>query len=255
MPDIVKLLRPESAAGNFARDNGGIAFYTRVNALLHPDMTVVDLGAGRGTVFHSGVFSFYEQLAKLQGKVKHVIGLDVDDAIQDHPFLDERHIIEPGKALPIADNTVDMVVSDWVFEHVQTPAQLAAELHRILKPGGWLCARTPNRWGYVGMGARLVPNHLHTKLLRKLSPSRHDIDVFPVAYKLNTHRDLRKNFPQGEWNHYSYISNSTPKYFGSSKILFRIIEIFQAYLPEFFKSDLLVIIQKKINTELAEPSA
>jgi SAM-dependent methyltransferase len=255
MPDIVKLLRPESAAGNFARDNGGIAFYTRVNALLRPDMTVVDLGAGRGTIFHSGVFSFYEQLAKLQGKVKHVIGLDVDDAIHDHPFLDERHVITPGKALPLGDNTVDMIVSDWVFEHVQTPEQLANEIHRILKPGGWLCARTPNRWGYVGIGARIVPNHLHAKILRKLSPTRHDIDVFPVAYKLNTQGDLRKNFPLAKWNHYSYIANSTPKYFGSSRILFKFIETAQSALPESLKSDLLVLIQKKMNAEFGETSA
>src|SRR5215813_12598009 len=87
-------LYPEIKAGGFARNNGGVQFHSRVNALLEPDMTVVDLGAGRGTVFHTGVDSYYERLLRLQGKVARVIGIDVDDGIVDHPYLDERHVIE-----------------------------------------------------------------------------------------------------------------------------------------------------------------
>jgi len=245
MADILNTFRPESAAGGFARDNGGIVFYTRVNALLRPEMTIVDLGAGRGTVFHSGIFGFYEKLAKLQGKVKHVIGLDIDEAIKDHPFLDERHVIAADGAMPPADAEVDMVVSDWVLEHVQDPNRFAQELHRVLKPGGWLCARTPNRWGYVGMGARLIPNKFHTRLLHRLSPGRHDVDVFPVAYKLNTRGALQKHFPTDKWEHFSFLSNPTPKYFGKSKIVFKMLEFYQNIAPESLKTDLIVILRKK----------
>lgn len=246
MPAPIDALRPESFAGGFARDNGGVVFYTRVNALLRDDMTVVDLGAGRGTVFHSGTFGFYERLAKLQGKVKRVIGVDVDSAINEHPFLDERHIIAADGTLPIEDQKVDMVVSDWVFEHVQDPDRFAEELYRILKPGGWLCARTPNRWGYVGIGARLIPNRLHVSLLRRLSPGRHDVDVFPVAYKLNTPSSLRRYFPETHWDHFTFTSNPTPKYYGRSKFIFNIIQAYQNIAPEALKTDLIVLLRRKI---------
>lgn len=245
MVNVLQEMRPECAAGIFARDDGGVAFYTRVNSLLKPEMVLIDLGAGRGTVFHSGHFGFYEKLAKFQGKVKHVIGLDVDEAISDHPFLDERHVIAADGVLPVPYNSADIIVSDWVFEHVQNPEPFARELSRVLKPGGWLCARTPNRWGYVGIGARVVPNRLHTRILRHLSPSRHDVDVFPVVYRLNTKRDIQKYFPQNTWVNYSYFSNPTPKYFGPSRFLFKLFEIYQNVAPHALKTDLIVVLKKR----------
>ena len=39
---------PEARFGGFSRLDGTVAFYTRVQALVHPDMTVVDFGCGRG---------------------------------------------------------------------------------------------------------------------------------------------------------------------------------------------------------------
>jgi SAM-dependent methyltransferase len=48
-------------------------------------------------------------------------------------------------------------VSDFTFEHIVDPAQAARELDRVLKHGGWLCARTPNRYGYIALANRFVP--------------------------------------------------------------------------------------------------
>lgn len=47
-PPFVERLFPEVSAGGFTRMDGTVEFYTRVNALLRPDMTVLDFGAGRG---------------------------------------------------------------------------------------------------------------------------------------------------------------------------------------------------------------
>jgi|ERR1700722_670971 hypothetical protein len=108
--------RPEVAAGGILRDDGEIHFYTRVNALLRPEMTVVDYGAGRGAVFDSGEFIYREALAKLQGKVRRVIGVDVDNGIFSHPYLDEKHLIGVGCPIPLGDQSVDLVIAHWVFE-------------------------------------------------------------------------------------------------------------------------------------------
>ena len=45
---IFERLYPEYGAGGFSRCDLWVPFFTRVNALLRPDMTVVDYGAGRG---------------------------------------------------------------------------------------------------------------------------------------------------------------------------------------------------------------
>ncbi|HYM72300.1 MAG TPA: class I SAM-dependent methyltransferase [Stellaceae bacterium] len=240
--NLVDRLRPEIRAGGYARDDGTIHFFTRVNALLEPQMTVVDLGAGRGRDFQRDPDAYMQRLAKLQGKVARVIGIDVDDAILGHPFLDERHVVAPTAAWPLADGSVDMVVANWVLEHLRDPEFFAAELHRVLKPGGWLCAHTVNRWGYVGIGARAVPNSLHARFLKGLWPGRNDIDVFSVQYKLNSLSDLRRRFPVDAWDNCSYRASFVPKYTAESPLLFH---LFAAWQRIGTSSDLLVFIRKK----------
>jgi SAM-dependent methyltransferase len=242
---ILDRLRPEWRAGGYARDSGGVTFFTRVNALLEPDMVLVDFGAGRGEIFHGLHSSYYQRLARLQGKVRRVIGLDLDASVRDHPFLDERHVILPGRPLPLADSTVDMVVADWVFEHVEDPRAVAREFERILKPGGWICARTPNKWGYVGIGARLIPNHLHLGLLRSLWPGRREVDVFSTHYSLNSMHEIGRTFPSSIWENLSYFQNATPKYFGTSKLLFLIIDFVQNIVVDHLRTDLIVLLKKR----------
>jgi hypothetical protein len=76
---------------------------------------------------------------------------------------------------------------------------VVAELHRVVAPGGWVCARTPNRRGFIAVGARLVPNALHVRALKKLEPERKDFDVFPTRYRLNTMGQVRRAFPPDQW--------------------------------------------------------
>lgn len=41
-----------------------------------------------------------------------------------------------GESLPIPDQSVDLVVATSVLEHVTEPAEVFAEAHRVLRPGG-----------------------------------------------------------------------------------------------------------------------
>ncbi|MDQ6615891.1 MAG: class I SAM-dependent methyltransferase [Actinomycetota bacterium] len=42
--------------------------------------------------------------------------------------------------------TFDVVLAIEVLEHVESVADVAAETHRVLRPGGVLCVTSPNRW-------------------------------------------------------------------------------------------------------------
>ncbi len=242
--EFIRSVRPEVAAGGYTRDDTTIAFFTRVNALLRPDMTVIDLGAGRGSMLR-GQDDFMKRLLKLQGKVEKVIGIDVDEAIAEHPYLDERHVVAIGDPYPLADASVDLICSDWVLEHIADPEGFVAEVSRVLKPGGWFCARTPNRWSYVGIAASLIPNALHTRVLAKIWPDRTDIDVFPTVYRMNTRGALNRWFKSARWDNFSYVTNPTPKYHANSKLLFGLIGLYQNLVPSALRTDMIVMLQKK----------
>jgi SAM-dependent methyltransferase len=67
---------------------------------------------------------------------RNVINLE----IYDYPSTD---ILSTGQRLPFADSTFDAVLSIAVLEHVDDPMACAAEILRVLKPGGLVFASVP----------------------------------------------------------------------------------------------------------------
>lgn len=250
---VVDRWRPETAAGGFTRDDEDIAFYTRINALVHPDMVLVDLGAGRGSRFDDGSSPFRRNFCNFQGRVKRVIGLDVDPVVMQHPHLDEAHVIEPGGALPLADASVDIVVCEWVIEHVEHPKVFAREIERVLKPGGWFCALTPNTYGYVGIGNNMVPDVVKDGLMRLVWPERPAQDAFPTFYRMNTAGSIRRAFGKERWSHHGYISNGTPKYHGGTTLGFAVVSFLQWLMPPALRTNLMVFSQKRAATLEIDP--
>jgi ubiquinone/menaquinone biosynthesis C-methylase UbiE len=70
-----------------------------------------------------------------------------------------------GEPLPYPDGTFDLVVAHWVFEHIDQPEAVAADMARVTKPGGWIAAATANRLGYVALAASIVPNRSHARAI------------------------------------------------------------------------------------------
>lgn len=177
---------PEIAAGGFSRVDGTVQFWQRVGALIGPQSVVLDFGAGRGAKQSEDLVSYRRGLLSLKGRVRDLIGVDVDPVVITNEALDRAFVITPDGELPIPDQSIDVVVSDFVFEHIQDPAMAARELDRVLKPGGWICARTPNRHGYIALGNRLIPDSLHARIIRSAQDAREEKDVFPAVYRLNS---------------------------------------------------------------------
>lgn len=245
LADCKRQFYPEVSAGGFSHVDGTVAFYSRVNALLQPEMTVLDFGAGRGRAVQEDPVPYRRALQTLQGKCRRLIGADVDEAVLQHPRLDEAHVIPEHGPLPLADGSVDLIVSDATFEHITHPEAVASELARVLKPGGWLCARTPNRWGYIGLGTNLIPNRWHVALLKYLQPHRKAVDVFPTAYRLNTRAALKKHFPEATWEHCSHGHFAEPAYFGTSKLLWALVLFSYRLTPPGGAPTWMVFLRRK----------
>jgi len=235
----------ERMAGGFSHVDSTIEFYTRLNSLLDPEMKVLDFGAGRGAQLIEVSSNYVFNLIKLKGKVKFLVGVDIDPAVMENPFLDEARIIDYSSMIEFDDGYFDLIFADWVLEHVDNPKEFEENIYRLLKPGGWFCARTPNRWGITGLATNLIPNRFHKLILRYLQPNRKEIDVFPTTYKLNTKMRLNRFFNRDRWNNFSYISNSEPPYVSRSKALMILVFLYWRIVPSFFYTNFFVFLRKK----------
>lgn len=99
---------------------------------------VVDAGVGEG---------YGAELLRRAG-AGPVIGLDYDDASTAHAHRRYPRIAVARAnlaALPLADASVDAIVSLQVIEHLWSLPEFIADCARAIRPGGTLVVTTPNR--------------------------------------------------------------------------------------------------------------
>ena len=199
---------PESRFGGFTDVDGTLAFYNRVRALVTADAVVLDVGCGRGSWLEDDC-EYRREVRWLRGRCRHVLGIDVAEAGERNPALDEFRRIE-GRSWPVADGSVDVCVVDCVLEHVLDPDGFFAELARVLVPGG-----------VVALAARLVPDRLVGTLLGRIQEDRRSEDVFPAVYRCNTRRALRRMLARHGFDGVVYTQEAEPSYLQFSRLAYR----------------------------------
>jgi SAM-dependent methyltransferase len=146
------------------------------------------------------------------------IGVDPDVAALRRNHALPLRMAAVAEHLPFGDGVFDVIVSAWLFEHVEYPAEALAELFRVLRPGGRLVFLTPNAWNYNVWLVRLVPNRLHDFFTRRLY-GRQEFDTYPVRYRLNSPRRLRRRIREAGFCQCSLCFNGDPTYLGLSDLL------------------------------------
>ncbi|MBN1828337.1 MAG: class I SAM-dependent methyltransferase [Deltaproteobacteria bacterium] len=224
---------PESRFGGFSDLDGTIIFYTRVNSLIMPEMVVLDIGCGRGKCSEDKI-SYRKNLQTFRGKCKKVIGLDIDADARQNPYIDEFLLIN-GEKWPLLDGSIDLAICDAVLEHIPDPDIFFGECKRVIKNGGYLCIRTPNKFSYFGLISHFIPNKYHSRVLKIAQPERKEVDVFPAYYKINTIRGLRAYLNKYGFDHCVYGYEEEPSYLSFSKIAYWFGVLHQKFSPKMIK--------------------
>jgi 2-polyprenyl-3-methyl-5-hydroxy-6-metoxy-1,4-benzoquinol methylase len=229
---------PEYSKQGHTSIDGTVEFYSLVMSAVNSNSVVLDYGAGRGCDLLNEMSPARGKVRTFKGRCARIEGCDVDPVVLDNPYLDDAKLIT-GSHLPYRDDTFDVIVADWVFEHIEHPSQVAPELLRVLKPNGVLFARTPNKLGYIAAAARLMSD----RIVRWAQPGREERDIFPKIYALNTLKDLRKQFPDGATVEVRY-SRPEPAYFFGNYAVLQCMRIMLSATPKKLWPVLNVVIRK-----------
>ncbi|MEO9177096.1 MAG: methyltransferase domain-containing protein [Gaiellales bacterium] len=99
---------------------------------LAPGMRVLDVGCGPGTITRG--------LADASSPGGTCVGIDVEasqiELARAAAGANLSFEVASAYTLPFADGSFDAVFSHALFEHLARPAEVAAELFRVLRPGG-----------------------------------------------------------------------------------------------------------------------
>jgi SAM-dependent methyltransferase len=223
--------------------NGTAQFHELIRKYLPADKQVLELGPGTKSLTSGFLRSNYAV----------VDGVDVDETARQNPALRNLYICKEGSQWPIADESYDAVVSDFVLEHVASPMSTVSEAYRVLRPGGQFFFRTPNLWHYVSMVSWLSPHWFHNLVSNRLRNLPEDsLDPYPTCYRMNRCRTIKAIMRKVGFGKVELLTiEKNPSYGQSSRILFLLFMGYErvvnsAELFSTFRSNILGVFVKPL---------
>jgi SAM-dependent methyltransferase len=162
--------------------DGYKAFLELVSDACPPGGIVADLGCGD----EDFLTFLLERGARITG---------VDDLAFEGNY-DSYLRADLERELPQEPQTLDLVASKFLLEHIADPDGFLRRIYTALKPGGSVILMTPNILYYPYAAnyllSRFLPQELRMRLVSQIT-GRRDADIFPVAYACNTPARLRRS--------------------------------------------------------------
>jgi ubiquinone/menaquinone biosynthesis C-methylase UbiE len=137
-----------------------------------PAARLLEVGSGSGRILSS---------IRAADPALRLTGIDLSQeqtelAQRTHP--DIEFVCGNGESLPFADASFDYVIFFDYLEHIERPRASLAEMHRVLKPGGFLHLVCPaERQSIYGFSSRLFRRHFKESTAGHIQRfSRHELD-------------------------------------------------------------------------------
>ena len=152
-------------------------FYATVEkefGALPPGAVAVDLGGGRRCE--------YAHAVPAHGDVR-LVAVDISEKeLAANVDVTDTRTADVAKGLPFGDAEVDLIVSNFLLEHVDGVPAAVEHMARVLKPGGRTIHFLPCRYSTFATAARLLPFGPLLKVLHLMIPETKGHVEFDVHY-------------------------------------------------------------------------
>lgn len=195
--------------------DAGIWYQTFVEQYTTSKTRLLDLGCGHTSLATEAI-----------SQAGQVVGVDNNLTALQHNQLIDNRTAAIGEQLPLAHESFDLIISQWVVEHLPHPLPFFQEMARILRPKGNIILFTTNAYNYVPLISQIIPHRLQAYLLSQLL-QRPTTDSFPTFFRANTLKQLTTLAEQSGLTIQQWVYVGNPFYLAFSRTLFRLALLFE----------------------------
>jgi SAM-dependent methyltransferase len=164
LPDLYRETQ-RTGLGQEINDAG----YRVMSAIDLTDKQVLEIGAGD-----------IRHLQYLQGKPSEYVLADVSSEMMafaqqkltDKAIAHRSILLKRNQPLPLADESVDVIVSFYSLEHLYPLQPYLQDMHRVLRPGGILIGAIPAEGGLAWGGGRMLTSRRWFKKNTQIDPDK-----------------------------------------------------------------------------------
>lgn len=183
-----------------------------VSSVINDGTVLLDAGCGKKSL-----------MARHNPGASMAVGMDIsEEAIKRNRAFKFR-ITGDSYKLPFRDERFNLVVSQWMIEHIERPETVMAEFHRVLKRDGHLIVVTNSLYHPMMLLSALLPAGFRDALKRRIFPSYIDEDTFPTYYKFNSLSTMDRVLTDAGFKKI-FASYTGAPFFLFNKLLFKISE-------------------------------
>lgn len=186
-------------------------YWSTLNETLSEPMLVLDAGAGEKSML---------QLFRERPIVTVGLDLSLDD-LKKNSRLTHR-VCADAQELPFRQGCFDLIVSQWLLEHLPSPRLLLSETYRVLRNRGHLILVSNSLYCPLMFFNASMPALVREKIKKALLPKEVEEDTFPTYYRANTKALLDHVRREAGYIEESFVYANDLSFFIFNKLLFAI---------------------------------
>jgi len=192
------------------RWNDSVSIYKDiVSSLITSDTIVLEAGCGFSNL--------YREEYK---RAKKIIGVDISEEYLNMNDIIEEKIVSDLSSFPqVPDNSVDLIISSWVIEHLESPDIVFSEFSRVLRKDGKIVFITPNALNYIVILNKIIPHWFRVMVASKLG-GKLTVEPMKTFYRANSVSKIKSLAKNNNLSIDKLILNGDPTYVAINKVFY-----------------------------------